>query len=164
MYERDIKECYIVAWHTLSCYGFKCKIVRHGDLVDWIGFLFRNSDGVFHRFPHFSVVVLGRKCSDHCPLLLRDQLLNYGHTSFKNFNSWLELKGFTTLSIVLLLIFVDSGWIKFVLFKTKLIFIKLRIRTSHTGVKATSVSHNFYLLQQLKEIDGDIDGGRSSSV
>lgn len=69
--------------------------------------------------------MLDRKWSDHCPILLHANLVDYRPSSFKTFNFWLHMEGFDEVFIRAISEFVvDPGWNKFVLFKNKLKFIK----------------------------------------
>ncbi|PWA74769.1 RNA-directed DNA polymerase, eukaryota, Nucleotide-binding alpha-beta plait domain protein [Artemisia annua] len=49
---------------------------------------------VVDRSPNLTCLALERKCSDHCPLLLKEERKDYGPNSFKIFNSWMEMDGF----------------------------------------------------------------------
>ncbi|XP_071695781.1 uncharacterized protein [Rutidosis leptorrhynchoides] len=51
------------------------------------------SNSVINRWPELLVMVLDRKLSDHCPLLLRSKALDYGPKPVKIFDSWLNHPG-----------------------------------------------------------------------
>ncbi|XP_071719325.1 uncharacterized protein [Rutidosis leptorrhynchoides] len=46
------------------------------------------SDGFMSLWANLSVIALDRNLSDHCPLILRDRVLDYGLTPFKVFDEW----------------------------------------------------------------------------
>ena len=52
------------------------------------------SDVVYDCFDHLQVSVLDRKWSDHCPILLHYNMVDFGPSPFKFFNSWLSLEVF----------------------------------------------------------------------
>lgn len=52
------------------------------------------SENFMDSFPNISYVVLERRWLDHCPLVLKEMVLDYGPTSFKFFNLWLEMEYF----------------------------------------------------------------------
>ncbi|CAI9270853.1 unnamed protein product [Lactuca saligna] len=51
-------------------------------------------EAFYDRFDHLQVSVLDRRWSDHCPIFLHVSLVDNGPSSFKFFNSWLELDWF----------------------------------------------------------------------
>ncbi|GKD47523.1 putative RNA-directed DNA polymerase, partial [Tanacetum coccineum] len=48
------------------------------------------SGGFQDRWPELSVVALDRKLSDHCPIMLRDKVVNFGPKPFRVFNIWFK--------------------------------------------------------------------------
>ncbi|XP_071687743.1 uncharacterized protein [Rutidosis leptorrhynchoides] len=46
------------------------------------------SDGFLHLWDDLLIISLDRNLSDHCPLILRDRVLDYGPRPFKVFNEW----------------------------------------------------------------------------
>nr|GEX09326.1 hypothetical protein [Tanacetum cinerariifolium] len=67
------------------------------------------SDGFYDVFPHTSGVVLEKGIPDHRPILLRENVVDYGPTPFRFFNSWLEMDGFQSLLIFSIDMLVDQG-------------------------------------------------------
>ncbi|GJW22019.1 reverse transcriptase domain, reverse transcriptase zinc-binding domain protein [Tanacetum coccineum] len=48
------------------------------------------SEGFHDRWPELSVVALDRKLSDHCPVMLRDKVVNFGPKPFRVFDIWFK--------------------------------------------------------------------------
>ncbi|XP_071709267.1 uncharacterized protein [Rutidosis leptorrhynchoides] len=48
------------------------------------------SDGFLLLWDDLSIIALDRNLSDHCPLILRDRVLDYGPRPFKVFDEWLN--------------------------------------------------------------------------
>ncbi|XP_071712827.1 uncharacterized protein [Rutidosis leptorrhynchoides] len=44
-----------------------------------------------------SAIALERKASDHCPIVLRDKIVDFGPKPFKLFNEWFFLEGVHTI-------------------------------------------------------------------
>ncbi|XP_071727246.1 uncharacterized protein [Rutidosis leptorrhynchoides] len=51
---------------------------------------FLASDNFLNQREDLSALVLGRKFSDHCPIVIRDKLLDFGPRPFKIFDEWLK--------------------------------------------------------------------------
>ncbi|XP_071686103.1 uncharacterized protein [Rutidosis leptorrhynchoides] len=51
------------------------------------------SDNFINLWKDLSVIPLDRKVSDHCPLVLRDKVIDYGPKPFKVFNEWFNKEG-----------------------------------------------------------------------
>ncbi|XP_071727991.1 uncharacterized protein [Rutidosis leptorrhynchoides] len=62
------------------------------------------SDLSFDEWSDLSVVPLDRRVSDHCPLMLRDKIIDYGPKPFKIFNVWFQKVGVDAI--------VEGGWSK----------------------------------------------------
>ena len=60
------------------------------------------SDNFFSIWRDATVSVLPRCLSDHCPLLLKVETLDFGPKPFKIFDSWLEKEGFSEV--------VNASW------------------------------------------------------
>ncbi|KAF5795213.1 putative Endonuclease/exonuclease/phosphatase superfamily [Helianthus annuus] len=65
--------------------------------------------GFSDKWPGACLRALPRIHSDHSPLILRTNCLNFGHKPFKFFNSWLEVEGFDNLVENALNSFVKSS-------------------------------------------------------
>nr|GEV00511.1 RNA-directed DNA polymerase, eukaryota [Tanacetum cinerariifolium] len=57
------------------------------------------SEGFVSLFPHVSAICLDKHLSDHCPILLRDDISDYGATPFRFYHSWFKLNGFEQMVI-----------------------------------------------------------------
>ncbi|XP_071739854.1 uncharacterized protein [Rutidosis leptorrhynchoides] len=60
------------------------------------------SDAFINMWEDLSIMVLDRKESDHCPLILRDKLIDFGTKPFKVFDEWLHKEGIDRV--------VQEGW------------------------------------------------------
>nr|KAJ0216202.1 hypothetical protein LSAT_V11C300102750 [Lactuca sativa] len=108
-------------------------------------------EAFYDRFENLQVSVLDRRWSDHCPIFLHVSLVDYGPSSFKFFNSLLELDVFNDMVKDAIKEFVvDMSWSKFVLFKNKLKFLKDQIKN---GLR---------VIKRLVDIDKIFDDGGSS--
>ncbi|XP_071717402.1 uncharacterized protein [Rutidosis leptorrhynchoides] len=88
---------------------------------------FRVTDSFINLWKDLSICALDREESDHCPLLLRDGIINYGPKPFKIFDEWLNKDGVDKI--------INEGWIKNVreskkdcLFRDKLKNVKGELR------------------------------------
>ncbi|GKU91329.1 hypothetical protein SLEP1_g5215 [Rubroshorea leprosula] len=70
---------------------------------------------------------LRRSLSDHCPLLLRDSKINWGHKPFKCFNSWIDKPGFHEMVIDTWRTTNVQGWKGYCL-KEKIKLVKKRLK------------------------------------
>ncbi|XP_071714296.1 uncharacterized protein [Rutidosis leptorrhynchoides] len=64
------------------------------------------SDKFINLWKGLSVIALDRRESDHCPLILRDKLIDYGPKPFKVFNEWLDTEGVESI--------IQTSWDKVV--------------------------------------------------
>ncbi|XP_023758756.1 uncharacterized protein LOC111907189 [Lactuca sativa] len=68
-------------------------------------------EAFYDRFDHLQVSVLDRRWFDYCHIFLHVSLVDYGPSSFKFFNSWLELDGFNDMVKEVFKEFVvDRSW------------------------------------------------------
>ncbi|XP_071695042.1 uncharacterized protein [Rutidosis leptorrhynchoides] len=57
------------------------------------------NDCITNLFPTLSGIILSNVWSDHCPIILRNERLDYGPTPFKLFHSWFQVEGFEDVVI-----------------------------------------------------------------
>nr|KAJ0208910.1 hypothetical protein LSAT_V11C400195770 [Lactuca sativa] len=136
------------------------------------------SNAVYDCFDHLQVLVLDWKWSDRCPILLHSNMVNFGPSPFKFFNSWLSLEGFADVVKGVMADFVsDSSWSKFVVFKNKLKYhagafprsslvpethTQQLIRSWNAETKSAVYLSSNQLLGRFVEIDNFIDDGEES--
>ncbi|XP_071705051.1 uncharacterized protein [Rutidosis leptorrhynchoides] len=90
------------------------------------------SDGLVDFFPDLNGRVLPNLWSDHCPIILFNDHVDYGPSPFKLFSSWFNMSGFDKV--------VKDAWVNpallsmcmgknpFVVFKDKLKFVKSELK------------------------------------
>ncbi|KAI3506473.1 hypothetical protein L1887_28832 [Cichorium endivia] len=85
------------------------------------------SHNLINLFPQLAAIALPRDLSDHCPIVLQTEVVDFGKTPFRFFNSWMFRKDFDLI--------VKNTWAKFRGFGTpdrylmaKLKFLKNEIR------------------------------------
>ncbi|XP_071741383.1 uncharacterized protein [Rutidosis leptorrhynchoides] len=100
------------------------------------------SDSFVHIWEDLSVVALDRKQSDHCPLLLRDKIIDFGPKPFKVFDVWFKCEGINTV--------VTEAWNKGVFGLRKDCILRDKMKNVKVALKAWSYV-NFGKLD--KEID-----------
>ncbi|GKB13938.1 putative RNA-directed DNA polymerase, eukaryota, reverse transcriptase zinc-binding domain protein [Tanacetum coccineum] len=117
------------------------------------------SESFFESFPHTSGVVLVKGIPDHRPILLRENVVDYGPTPFRFFHSWLEMEGFHNL--------VTSTWKNdgilevngLISFKKKLQNLKCVIREWIALKKADTYKLKKVYQEQVSFIDVKLDQG-----
>ncbi|GKB05354.1 putative RNA-directed DNA polymerase, eukaryota, reverse transcriptase zinc-binding domain protein [Tanacetum coccineum] len=117
------------------------------------------SESFFESFPQISGVVLVKGIPDHRPILLRENVVDYGPTPFRFFHSWLEMEGFHNL--------VTSTWKNdgilevngLISFKKKLQNLKCVIREWIALKKADTYKLKKVYQEQVSFIDVKLDQG-----
>ncbi|GJV09703.1 RNA-directed DNA polymerase, eukaryota [Tanacetum coccineum] len=120
------------------------------------------SESFYETFHHISGVVLLKGTPDHRPILLRENVADYGPTPFRFFHSWLEMEGFHN--------FVISTWKNdgimevngLISFKRKLQNLKSAIRKWVALKKADSYKLKKDYKEQVSSIDVKVDQGCAS--
>ncbi|KAH1229061.1 hypothetical protein GmHk_10G028908 [Glycine max] len=79
------------------------------------------------QWPDTTQFVLDRNFSDHCPILLRSKIIDWGPKPFKIMDWWMQDKGFQNMVALKWSNYHPSGWGGYTL-KQKLKFIKACIR------------------------------------
>ncbi|XP_071695782.1 uncharacterized protein [Rutidosis leptorrhynchoides] len=85
------------------------------------------SDGIFTIWPNTSSKTLDRDLSDHCPIILRNNLLDSGPKPIRVFDTWLDLKDADTI--------IEKAWLIPIsgnrpdcIFRNKLKNVKLELK------------------------------------
>lgn len=72
-------------------------------------------------------MVLDRVFSDHCPIMLKNDIQDFGPTPFKFFNHWLELDGFNE--------FITNEWQKQTVTGCASVVLKEKFELLKTSIK-----------------------------
>ncbi|KAH1213353.1 putative ribonuclease H protein [Glycine max] len=117
------------------------------------------SDSWLIQWPDTTQFVLDRDFSDHCPILLRSNFVDWGPKPFKVMDWWLQDKGFQDMVALKWSNYHPNGWGGFAL-KQKLKFIKGCIRqwSSSNGVI------NVKKIQDLKKELNALEAGISDRI
>ncbi|KAL4579684.1 hypothetical protein LXL04_015841 [Taraxacum kok-saghyz] len=99
------------------------------------------SEQLFDVFPELQCIVLMRRWSNHCPLLLQELNIDYGPTSFKLFSSCMEITGFDDV--------VKKACIDFI---------------PILGTRSQNVVNRQEAVDRLVVIDREVDDGEGSEV
>ncbi|GJV13593.1 RNA-directed DNA polymerase, eukaryota [Tanacetum coccineum] len=121
------------------------------------------TNGILEQFPSLHGRILSNIWSDHNLILLKNEVLYYGPTPFKLFDSWLEHDGFDNI--------VWDAWNepaftsevnKFIVFKNKLKNVKAKLKdwikteiSKRNGTKA-SLLHNLESIERQLATEGAI--------
>lgn len=114
------------------------------------------------KFPNIMSCIMERKHSDRCHILLKQDVVDYGPTSFKLFHSWLEDTEFDSI--------VQNNWgmtggsvgsNKFVHFKNNL---KQVIRSWQKSKKHIRDGQKLALFARLEQIERVIQDGQAADV
>lgn len=117
------------------------------------------SSNLCEVFPNLTGLVLDRHLSDHRPILLFEEKIDYGPTPFRIFHSWFKDEGFKEL--------VESAWAEFdglddnslVYFKNKLKFLKSKIKSWNSSRLKDHNGSKENIQKAILEIDKKIDSG-----
>ncbi|GJX75637.1 RNA-directed DNA polymerase, eukaryota [Tanacetum coccineum] len=112
--------------------------------------------------PHLSAITLDRHLSDHRPILLREETVDYGPCPFKFYNHWLEVEGFRS--------FVEDTWHSaprdgnnnMLNLMKKLRFLKSKIREWNKSYIQSKKAELIHLQAQLYSFDSEIDKGNNT--
>ncbi|XP_071712255.1 uncharacterized protein [Rutidosis leptorrhynchoides] len=118
---------------------------------------FLASNGFLQAFPNISGTILSNLWSDHCPLLLCNDVRDYGPTPFKLFKSWFEMKGFDDTVIECWNnpeVYLSSN--PQIRFKDKLKRVKVVLKEWHKSAQSKTSSEKNTLMDRLKNIDDQI--------
>ncbi|XP_071688383.1 uncharacterized protein [Rutidosis leptorrhynchoides] len=118
---------------------------------------FLASNGFLNSFPNLVGSILTNLWSDHCPILLRNEVIDYGPTPFKLFKSWFDLDGFENTVI--------SCWNNTetylssnpqIRFKDKLKRVKGALKEWNISLRSQAMSDRISHVNQIKGIDDEL--------
>nr|GEU52511.1 RNA-directed DNA polymerase, eukaryota [Tanacetum cinerariifolium] len=120
---------------------------------------FLATEGFFSLFPLCSALCLDRHLSDHRPILLRENFVDYGATPFRFYHSWLNISGFDDM--------ISKAWNSFsfddqndmIRFKKKLQALKVSIRAWIKNHKEIQSKRRNDINLKLSSIDQQLDQG-----
>ncbi|XP_071718585.1 uncharacterized protein [Rutidosis leptorrhynchoides] len=130
------------------------KRFTHRSLLD----RFLVSDGILGTFPYLSGIILSNLWSDHCPIILRNERVDYGPIPFKLFHSWFEIKGFEEV--------VTNAWNDNtgltshnpqLRFKDKLKRVKEALKLWHNSYKSKQCLAKINILKEIDQMDALLD-------
>nr|GEY88124.1 RNA-directed DNA polymerase, eukaryota [Tanacetum cinerariifolium] len=115
------------------------------------------SNSVMDAFPDLKATALTRGWSDHIPLMLHSEKVNYGPVPFKIFHSWTQRDGFEEV-IKTAYEECSQGYSnQYLTFHEKLKFIKQKIKAWSHNVKRGDASRYQEFKLRLIEIEEKID-------
>ncbi|GJR16919.1 RNA-directed DNA polymerase, eukaryota [Tanacetum coccineum] len=122
------------------------------------------SDNLFNMLPNITAVTLDRYLSDHRPILLRENVNNYGPIPFRFFHHWIELEGFDKYVIDMWKIApgdVNNGMIS-LMGKMKFVKVKIRewIRRNMNDRKGRREKYK----KEISTLDVEIDNGNGTEA
>ena len=120
------------------------------------------SEGFADSFPHVSGIVLEKKIPDHRPILLTEQVVDYGPVSFRLFHSWMGTVGFDEV--------VREAWSSqgfgadnpWVAFKIKLKLLKTKLKIWNAADRVQRDQKKKALRIEVDGLDADLMGGEGS--
>ncbi|PWA49263.1 cytochrome P450 [Artemisia annua] len=105
-------------------------------------------------WPNSHVLAPPREISDHSPLFLTNSYINFGPIPFKFYNSWLYHSDFTSIFFVSWADnVVQNSCHPAICFKSKLQFLKSRIKEWRFSVRHKEVAATARLRQKIDELD-----------
>ncbi|XP_071699062.1 uncharacterized protein [Rutidosis leptorrhynchoides] len=122
------------------------------------------SNGFLSAFPHLDGTILTNLWSDHCPILLRNKMLDYGPTPFRLFKSWFDLEGFEDTVVNTWTdanVYISSN--SQIRLKDKLKRVKAALKLWRSDIWAKNTFDKNALSNQLKDIDSQLNANGDSS-
>ncbi|XP_071695061.1 uncharacterized protein [Rutidosis leptorrhynchoides] len=119
------------------------------------------TNGILDLWPSTTGTILSNLWYDHCPIILKSEVLDYGPIPFKLFNSWLDDDGFDEV--------VANSWNDIsivwssnfqIRFKDKLKHVKEALKTWHKDLKIKCEAAKKNLLERLEVIDTHLISNR----
>ncbi|XP_071735549.1 uncharacterized protein [Rutidosis leptorrhynchoides] len=119
---------------------------------------FMVSNGILDVFPHVTGKILSNLWSDHCPILLCNDIVDYGPTPFKIFHSWFDLENFDKT--------VEDAWNDLsqrassnpqIRFKDKLKHVKAALKSWSKDIRSSSNRNKIELTKKIADIDAQLD-------
>ncbi|GKB82717.1 putative RNA-directed DNA polymerase, eukaryota, reverse transcriptase zinc-binding domain protein [Tanacetum coccineum] len=115
------------------------------------------SESVNNAVPNMTVLALDRKWSDHIPILLHSNKVDFGPTPFRLFHSWLEIEEFNDVVVDSYNSFQNAHGSALVNFKNKLKHIKRSCRAWHKDFKEKKKACHKVLCSSIGEVERKID-------
>ncbi|GKD36093.1 RNA-directed DNA polymerase, eukaryota, reverse transcriptase zinc-binding domain protein [Tanacetum coccineum] len=115
------------------------------------------SESVINVVPNIIVLALDRKWSDHIPILLHSNKVDFGPTLFRLFHSWLEIEEFNDVVVDSYNSFQNAHGSALVNFKNKLKHIKSSCRAWHKDFKEKKKARHKVLCSSIGEVERKID-------
>ncbi|XP_071727072.1 uncharacterized protein [Rutidosis leptorrhynchoides] len=115
------------------------------------------TNNILDSIEHLKGVVLPRGYSDHAPLLLYKEKVDYGARPFKLFSSWLSCPGFDDI--------VKETWVNFVpdgrdlSIMAKLKNLKAKLKIWNKEIYSSDASRLQQILLRIVTLDSKIDDG-----
>nr|GEZ47880.1 RNA-directed DNA polymerase, eukaryota [Tanacetum cinerariifolium] len=122
------------------------------------------SENLFNLIPNIKAITLDRYLSDHCPILLREYVNDYGPIPFRFFHHWFELEGFDNFVTDMWKIApgdVNNGMINML---GKLKFVKVEIREWIKTSRNDRKGRHEKFKKELSLLDAEIDDGHGSET
>ncbi|PWA99336.1 RNA-directed DNA polymerase, eukaryota, Nucleotide-binding alpha-beta plait domain protein [Artemisia annua] len=121
------------------------------------------SEDVLNSLPDICVTALDRLWSDHNPILLHCNKVDFGPVPFKLYHSWFSRDGFdNTIKTELGNLVHDPDGRK-LLFHEKLKRLKLKVKQWHTLTKCNEGIRKQEIVNELKKLEENIEAGTASS-
>ncbi|XP_071728355.1 uncharacterized protein [Rutidosis leptorrhynchoides] len=120
--------------------------------------IFLVSNGFLCAFPHLTGTIISNLWSDHCPILLRNKMLDYGPSPFRLFKSWFEFDGFEDTVINTwndVNTYLSSN--PHIRLKDKLKRVKIALKAWHSDIRTKAIFDKKTLLNQLDDIDSQLN-------
>ncbi|PWA97160.1 cytochrome P450 [Artemisia annua] len=102
--------------------------------------------------------ILPRLWSDHCPIVLKHETMDYGPIPFKLFNSWSFLEGYDQV--------VREAWNDttqqegenmFINFKNKLKNVKVKLKAWHKNMSTNNRGTKHEYIRRLEQLDAHME-------
>ncbi|XP_071695151.1 uncharacterized protein [Rutidosis leptorrhynchoides] len=102
------------------------------------------NDAFINLWQDLSIVALDRREPDHCPLILRDKVINFGTKPFKVFDEWFTKDGILNI--------INEGWAKDVCSVRKDCIFRDKLKNVKNGLKGWSKGEFENLDKEINEL------------
>ncbi|XP_071698969.1 uncharacterized protein [Rutidosis leptorrhynchoides] len=96
-----------------------------------------------------SAIVMDRKFSDHCPIMLRDKVVDFGPKPFKFFNEWLNMEGVDKI--------IRDAWSEEILGRRKDCIFRNKLKNVKNALKEWRSSNFNNVDQEIKEVKAKVE-------